>query len=196
MKSHAAGALEVEFERIRREHRDALRKRIVRATLGGSVIRVFAQGTKPGLARVLEQVPVDDLPGLDQKRFEEWFEVQLERVARELRKRNHKNPRLQPGLKRGHAVKVLSLYLRDLVAHTRYFDDRAARRIERWLHVPVDRIVIGRLRCLGVRFEFRGIREISSRAKFLQVQECLEEAAVRIGVPRVWFDDNWADRQD
>lgn len=196
MSSPTLGALGAEFDRIRREHPAAIRKRIIRACLGGSVIRVFAQGTKPGLVRVLERLPVDDLPTLDRTAFEAWYSVQLERVARELRKLNAGNPRLQPGLKWGHAAKVLSLYLRDLVSHTRYFDDRTAQRLESWLHVPVDRIVIRRLRNLGVCFDFRGIREIDSQAKFLQVQQCLEAVAAPMGVPRVWFDDNWADRQD
>lgn len=196
MSSPTLWALEAEFVRIRREHPAAIRKRIVRACLGGSVIRVFAQGTKPGLLRVLESLPVDDLPALDRTEFEAWYRVQLERVARELRKLNVGNPRLQPGLKWGHAAKVLSLFLRDLISQTRYFDERAAQKLEPWLHVPVDRIVIRRLRNLGARFDFQGIREIDSQERFLQVQRCLEAVAAPIGVPRVWFDDNWADRQD
>lgn len=196
MKERNSGALEAEFARVRREHRSALRMRFARANLGSSVIRVFAKGTKPGLLQVLQSLPVDELPSLNRQGFEAWFDAQLERVSKELRKLNAENVRLQPGLKWGHAAKVLALYVRDLVAHSRYFDDRIARRIEPWLYVPVDGIVIRRLRRLGIRFGFSEIRQINSRAKFLRVQECMGAAAAKAGVPRVWFDDNWADRQE
>lgn len=189
------GDLAEEFRRIAGEHRMALRARFARANLGASVIRVFASGTKPGLLRVLRELPVDDLRRLERSGFRAWYRRQLEKVARELRKRNRDNVRLQPGLKWGHAAKVLSLYLRDIVLHSRYFPDATARRVERWLYVPVDGIVIRRLKELGVELPFGSIREIDTAAKFELVQGRLDRAARSARVPRVWFDDIWADRE-
>jgi len=42
---------------------------------------------------------------------------------------------------------------------------------------------------------FSKIKEIDSRAKFYEAQKQLSSAADTAGIPRVWFDDNWGDRQ-
>jgi len=158
------------------------------------VMRVFAPDTKPGLLTTLEDLPVDDLPQVAKKEFQGWYETQLDEAAAEIRKRNSENERVQPGLKWGHSAKVLSLYLRDLVEHSRYFTDREAKAIAPSLHVPIDGIVIDRLRALEVATPCRKIKEIDSADKFYEFQEVLEAAAKRVGVPRIWFDDNWGAR--
>ena len=175
-------------------HRHALRKRVAREVLGSSVIRVFAPKTKGDLLEALHRVPVDDLLKIGKDGFRSWYETQLEHVAGKVRMRNSHNSRVLPGLKWGHSSKVLCLYLRGLVEHTHYFADSQAATIAHWLHAPIDGIVIRRLRKLGVTFSFRQIRAIDSPAKFYEVQDQLEQAAARAGVPRVWFDDIWADR--
>ena len=159
------------------------------------MIRVFAAQTKPGLKKALLDLPVDALPQIGKHRFRSWYEIQLDRLAKEVRIRNSNNSRLLPGIKWGHSGKVLSLYLRDLVLHTRYFTETESSTIADWLYVPIDGILIQRLAKLGVSLPFRQIREIDSPAKFYAVQDRLQEAAVKVGVPRVWFDDNWADRK-
>lgn len=185
-----------EFLRIKVRHRDAMLARVARGVLGPSVVRVFMAGTKPGLAKALEGVPVDELPKVVRSgTFDDWYEGQLERVASEIRVRNADNPRVLPGLKWGHAAKVLSLFLRDVVENARYFSDRDARTIGRVLHVPVDGIVIERMRSLEVTVPCRQIKAIDTRDLFWQFQKELEAAAKVAGVPRIWFDDNWADRQ-
>ena len=171
-----------------------MRSRVARVVLGASVMRVFAPDTKAGLMTTLENLPVDELPQVVKDDFRRWYETQLKKVAAEIRKRNAENSRVQPGLKWGHAAKVLSLYLRDLVEHSRYFTDREAKAIAPLLHVPIDGIVIDRLRALSVTTPCRKIKEIDSAAKFYEFQELLEDAAKRVGVPRIWFDDNWGAR--
>src|SRR5262249_48079444 len=155
--------------------------------LGPSVIRVFRKGTRPGLLRVLSGLRVEKLADLRESEFRRWYERQLEGVAQELLIRNRQNAWVQPGLKWGHANKVLSLYLRDLVLHTRFFPDTAVESIKHWLYAPLDSIAITRLRKLGVNLPFRRIREIDSAEKFYEVQDALEAAASHIRVPRVWF---------
>jgi hypothetical protein len=155
---------------------------------------VFRQNTKPGLLIVLAGLPVDELAVVNQTGFSEWYEQQLVTVSEELWVHNSENPRVQPGLKWGHATKVLSLFLRDLVLHTRYFPDKDADRIERWLYAPLDSIVMARLRFLGLTLQFRKLRQIDTAQKSYSVQEALRTAADSVEVPRVWFDDNWASR--
>jgi len=189
--------LEEEFERIARGHRDAHRARAARSVLGPSVVRVFAAGTKPGLQARLEQIPVDDLKTIvDAEGFRVWYEKQLQSVAIEIRKRNATRARILPGIKWGHSGKVLSLFLRDLVEHCRYFTDAESGRIVPWLHVPVDSLVMKRLKRCGVALPVQQIKKIATAKQFYAIQDCLEEAAQRAGIPRVWFDDNWAKRVD
>ncbi len=65
-----------------------------------------------------------------------------------------------------------------------------------WLYVPIDGINIRRLRHCGLSLDFAKIKEVDTPQKFYSVQELLGEAAKRAGVPRIWFDDNWGDRNN
>jgi hypothetical protein len=102
---------------------------------------------------------------------------------------------LQAGAKWGHSTKVLTIFLREMVSHTRLFRDDEVPRIERLLYVPLDSITMERLRALKMRLPFKRIREIDTAKKFYDVQTALGAAAREAGVPRVWFDDNWSDRE-
>jgi hypothetical protein len=81
------------------------------------------------------------------------------------------------------------------VNYSRYFTDADAARISPWLYSPIDRVVIDRLRKLHGLLPFRQIKGINTPEKFYLVQDLLGQAAAKVGVPRVWFDDNWGDRQ-
>jgi hypothetical protein len=52
-----------------------------------------------------------------------------------------------------------------------------------------------RMRELGERPGVYQISGIDSSRRFWHVQDTLGAAASRAGVPRVWFDDNWGDRE-
>ena len=159
------------------------------------MIRVFAKGTKQPLMEALVALDVEALPGLgDQAEFRRWFVHALGRVARRLKRTNHDNTRIMPGYKWGHATKVLALYVREVVLNSRYFTDDDVTRIEPWLYVPIDGVVMDHCRDVGVDPRVRRIKEIDSSAKFFRVQELLSGPAERAGVPRVWFDDAWGDR--
>lgn len=190
-------ALDDEYRRIAAAHRAATRRFTARSCIPASVTRVFAKGTKDALLPVLARVPVDELPGLSgEAEFRPWFTRQLEGVARTIRRLNPPDtrPGIHPGYKWGHSSKVLALYLRDLVLFSRYFPDAEAERIAFWLYCPVDGIVMKRMRELGENPGAYLISGIDTPAKFWHVQDTLGTAAARAGVPRVWFDDNWGDR--
>lgn len=189
-------ALDDEFRRIKAQHSEALRKTIARVVLGPSVMRVYAKGTRDALLPVLADLDVDGIAQFkNQEQFSEWFDEHVGRIAKIIDRHNPRNTRIRPGLKWGHATKIMALYARDLVLSSRYFSDGDAAKISAFLHVPVDSIVIGRLRQLGVRQSFTKIKEIDTRQKFYGVQEALASAALTHNIPRVWFDDNWGDRQ-
>jgi hypothetical protein len=189
--------LDKEFLRIKNAHRKSLKNTTSRSVLGPSVMRVYARGTRNALMPVLaEEIDIDSLAAIrHQEAFSRWFDIQLDRLARATKPLNSRNHRIAPGAKWGHATKILTLFVRDLVLKSRYFTDKDARRISQFLHAPIDGIVIKRLRKLRVRLPFSRIKDIDTRKKFYDVQETLTFAASKAGIPRVWFDDNWGDRQ-
>jgi hypothetical protein len=81
------------------------------------------------------------------------------------------------------------------VNYSRYFTDAEAAVIVPWLYSPIDGVVIRRLGRLNGPLPFRKIKDIDEPEKFYRVQDLLGQAAAKVGVPRVWFDDNWGDRQ-
>lgn len=179
--------------RHRRAH-EAQRHWCARDATGPSVIRVFAKGTRPVLLVSLLKLPVEDLRGLrDRAEFERWYEQQLAKVASSLRKNNRDNERIRPGIKWGHAAKILSIYLRGLVLHSRYFPDRVVRRVKPWLFVPVDSYTIKNLKRCKVQPPFNHIKDISARKTFYFAQDVLAKHCGR-GIARIVFDDSWADR--
>jgi hypothetical protein len=191
-------ALDDEYRRIAAANRAATRHFTARSCIPASVTRVFATGTKAALLPVLAAIPVDELPRLaGEAAFRAWFERQLEVVSAVILRLNppEVRPGIHPGYKWGHASKVLALYLRDLVLSSRDFPDADAERIAFWLYCPVDSIVMKRMRELGEQPGVYLISGIDSPRKFWHVQDTLAAAAARAGAPRVWFDDNWGDRE-
>ena len=185
-----------EFRRIKEQHPEALKKTIARVVLGPSVMRVYAKGTRDALLPLLPKLDVDTITQFkNQEQFSAWFDEHVGRIAKVIDQHNPRNTRIRPGLKWGHATKIMALYVRDLVLSSRYFSYTAAAKVSAFLHVPVDSVVIGRLRELGVQQPFTKIKEIDTREKFYRVQEGLASAALTHNIPRVWFDDNWGDRQ-
>jgi hypothetical protein len=190
-------ALAHEYRRIAAAHHTATRWFTARSCIPASVTRVFAAGTKVVLVPLLAHIPVDELPGLaDQGAYRRWFTQQLDVVADGILSRNPPTtkPGIHPGYKWGHATKVLALYVRDLVLFSRYFPDEDVRRIEPWLYCPVDSVVMKRLRELGEHPGANQISGIDSAQRFWRIQDLLGAAADPAGTPRVWFDDNWGDR--
>jgi hypothetical protein len=123
------------------------------------------------------------------------FEYQLEYLAQSIRRSNRLNSRIKPGLKWGHATKVLCLYHRGMVLHSRFYGERTADRLSSYLFAPIDNVVIDRLRHLGYNPGVSNIKSIDTKRKFYKIQNDLGIAAKKVNVPRVWFDDNWGARQ-
>jgi len=188
--------LEKEFERINLNHHKALKATAARVVLGSSVIRVFKEGTKKKLMPVLVRIRIDELFKVkNQKQFKLWFGKELNKVAVAVRKTNRSNDRIYPGYKWGHSTKILTLYIREMVLNSRYFNDSQVKRISNWLYTPIDSIAIKRLWKLDIKLPFNNIKEIRTSTMFYGIQDMLVKAARKVNVPRVWFDDNWGDRQ-
>jgi len=116
MTSHK---LEEEFRRIQEHHREALVLAVARMSLPGSITRVFRKGTKVTLLGTLVRLPVDEMTSLtDGDAFERWYETQLDTVAAAILSDNPNTDgsRIHPGYKWGHAAKILSVFLHNLVS--------------------------------------------------------------------------------
>ena len=178
------------------QHSDALVQRAARVVLGPSVLRVFRPGTSVPLRKALGRIDVAQLAGVrSANAFRLWYEAELDRIGRVIKNTNASNPRIQPGYKWGHAAKVLSLFVRELVLSSRRFPDAVAQRLERWLYVPIDRIALRHLKRAGLTHLGIAIKDIDSARKFHAIQDALAGAAKRANVPRIWFDDLWLERR-
>lgn len=191
-------SLSEEFRRIKQHHKDAMKAVAARDALMSSVIRVFSKGTSAALFPLLVAIDVDTLERLDgQERYRGWFEQHLESVAQVIADTSPEalKPSIYPGYKWGHAAKILNVYLKNVVLHSRYFPDNVAERISYWLYCPIDSFVISMLGKLHCRPPFMTIKEIADSKMFYDAQELLRTAADENGVPPVWFDDNWGARE-
>ncbi len=126
--------LEKEYGRIDEHHWDAERHFFARVVLPSSVMRVFYPDTREHVLKVLSRTNVEALRSIrSQEKYRTYFKKQLDRVARVISKTNRGNSRLCPGHKWGHGTKILCLFLRDMVLHSRYLPERTAERVSRYL---------------------------------------------------------------
>lgn len=187
--------LRQEYKRIKKHHWESERHFFARVNLPSSIVRVFKAGTKKKIFKVLVNIDVKKLGTIrSQEKFRVYFEKNLSSLARVINKTNKGNNRVYPGYKWGHGTKILCLFLRDMVLHSHHFSDKVANRLSYYLYTPIDNVVIGRLEDLDVPIPFSSIKEIDSSKKFYDLQYALCKASSLVGVPRVWFDDNWAER--
>jgi hypothetical protein len=184
-----------EYRRINKHPWKNERKFFARINLTGSIMRVFETGTKQKLFEALTKVKVEKLRTIrSQDQFRAFFERNLNNIAQVINNTNRGNNRVNPGHKWGHGTKILCLFLRDTVLHSRYFCDNEVKRLSNYLYVPIDSVVIKKLKKIGYKPPFKLIKEIGSSKKFYDVQDTLGEASSQVGIPRIWFDDIWTER--
>ena len=187
-------SLHHEFNRISRDHSSLVAQHASQVVLGASVMRVFVPQTKKDLLPFLPALPLLELEEINnQEGFEKWFTLQLNRLARRILLKNKDNPRVNPGYKWGHGTKILSLYLREVVLNSRYFNDRTTRKISPFLYVPIDSKIMDKMRKLGFKLPFNKIKDIHTKQQFMQIQQILGDAAAKVQVPRIWFDYIWGE---
>lgn len=187
--------LEKEFLKIKAGHEKAIQNKTARIVVGPSVGRVFKRGTKNKIRPFLENINLAVMKNIrSQLQYKKWFEKQLHKLAAKIKEANPNNERIYPGYKWGHSTKILCLFMNDIIIHRNFFDNITANRIIYFLYTPIDGIVMGRLNELAIKLDFCKIKEIDAPEKFYNVQNILTPYARRAGIPRIWFDDIWANR--
>lgn len=186
--------LVAKFQKLDRRKKDAVAERTAKVVLGPSVVRVFKSKTSEDLLKMLKSLDLDKLHSCTtQEQFDNFFFYALRKLDEAILEKNRNNSRVGNGHKWGHAAKVLCLYLRDLVLYTRYFDDEDALRLQYFLYMPVDSVVMKHLRACGVRVSPQRIKEIDSEEEFRAIQTLFAEAAGQAHVPKILFDDVWGE---
>jgi hypothetical protein len=144
----------------------------------------------------LQNIDIEELLEIRSRgNFKDWFENKLDELTKVIPKTTSRGKKISDGARKwGYGAKILNLFLRDIIFHHRYFTEKNANRIQYFLYVPLDSIVIKRLFKLREQLSFKRIKDIDTPEKFYTVQNRLKHAARKVGVPRIWFDDNWADR--
>ena len=145
-----------EFRRIKNNHRRAMKYWAAKATLTPSVIRVFSKKSREKILPHLVSINVSKLSGFQsQVQYDRWLMDRLSNLASLVRRLNPNNPTINPGYKWGHAAKVLNIYVREILLHSRYFDPVVVERVSKWLHVPIDGRNIHRLEGARLSASFR-----------------------------------------
>lgn len=188
-------SLEQEFKRLRDSHREVIKARVAKVCFSASTGRVFPKDSSAEIKKALPKIDVDHMLTIrSQEEFKTWFEQNLDAIVRVVPSSTSRGKIISEGARRwGYGAKVLNLYLRDIVLHSRYFTDDQAKQMENLLYVPLDGKVIDALEEVGVVLDFVKIKEIDTDEKFYGIQSLLGEAAAKGGVPRIWFDDHWVD---
>lgn len=183
-----------EYRRIGEAHKRAIKRTVAEGMLGASILRVFSRGTKDDVVPVLLEIDFDALHAItSQVIFDSWFDAGVSRVAAALRIKNASKRECNPGIEWGHAAKIMSIFVRDIVERTAYFDGSTRDRLMPLLYNPLDSRVFNRLKELGWNGTVNKIKDVAAREDFYGLQETLGRAAREAGVPRVWFDDVWGE---
>ncbi len=184
--------LENEFRKIGKKHKEMLKKREATVCVGASTIRVFKPNVKNEIKKVLYKIDIDRLKAISKNDFRNWFEKNLKKVAKKIPHETSKRKKISDGGREwGYAAKILNLYLRGIVLGSHYFTYKQVEKIEKLLYVPIDSKIIGAVK-ERININFNKIKDVN-RNKFYKAQDALDEAALKAGVPRIWFDDKWVD---
>jgi hypothetical protein len=186
-----------EFGRIKNNHKEAIKIRVAKVCFSGSTSRVFESKSSSGIKEKLRDIDVDELLKIEtEAKFQIWFEKTLEEVVKAVPDKTSRGEEISEGARKwGYGTKILNLFVRDIVLHSRYFTDTQSERMQKFLYVPIDGIIIDKLCKSGEKLCFDKIKEIDTREKFYEIQNRLGRAASECGAPRVWFDDNWGNRK-
>jgi hypothetical protein len=173
-------------------YNDWTKTRVIKITLGNSVIRVFEKETKKDLIKCLADIFVDEVVSLsDQASYDQWHQKQITKVYNTLKKRPVNIERLtEDGLKWGHSTKVFNIFIGHLIFYSPYFNPADVKRVKHFLHVPLDKKVFDALRDCKVSHVPSSIKSIT-KSRYYELQSLIREAA-GAGIPLHFDEYAWA----
>ncbi|MBB1285243.1 hypothetical protein HRH25_12735 [Flavisolibacter sp. BT320] len=175
-------------------YRDWTKTRIIKITLGNSVIRVFVKTTKTALIGCLSNLPVEEVTTImSQAEYDEWHFEQVQIIYDCLRRKRGNVGRLgHTGLLYGHATKIFNIFIGHLIFYSPYFRSTEVREVKKFLHVPLDKKVFDALKACSIPNVPPSIKNVTE-VSYYDLQEEIRIVARRYRLPALYFDEYaWA----
>src|SRR5665647_1677193 len=188
-----ASTLDQVFEILNDEHHylNLVKTRVCKITLGSSIIRAFASGTKLELLNGLNNIETDDILQLtSQEKYNKWHRKKINNVYNLLKKVDSniiKHSKI--GLKWGHATKIWNIYIGLLIFYSPYFKPSTdLENVKHFLHIPLDKKAFSELRSCGIKDTPKTIKSVTEK-KYYQLQKLVKESAAKGKLPPFYFDE-------
>jgi hypothetical protein len=180
-------------------YKDWTKTRVIKITLGNSVIRVFIKTTKTALIECLQNLPVEEVTSIgSQREYDDWHFTQAQTIYGCLCSKRGNIGRLgHTGLLYGHATKIFNIFIGHLIFYSPYFKSSAVSKVKRFLHVPLDKKVFDALKACSIPNVPKSIKKITETS-YYNLQEVIRGAALPYRIPPLYFDEyGWAfDKED
>ena len=89
-------------------------------------------------------------------------------------------------------AKLINIILYEVVSNRELFCDSDWRRLQSWLHLPLDSTVFDRLRSLDPGFPVPPVLKGMTEEQYRCVQRAARELASKFEIPPIWFEDAYA----
>jgi hypothetical protein len=197
--AHLASMDEI-FRRLREPdtYKEWTKTRIIKITLGNSVIRVFVKTTKVALIECLLNVPIEEVTTIgSQQEYDEWHLEQVQVIYECLCSKRGNIGRLgHTGLLYGHATKIFNIFIGHLIFYSPYFRSSEVKQVKNFLHVPLDKKVFDALKACSIQNVPPSIKKVTETS-YYNLQKVVRNAALPYRIPPLYFDEyGWAFDKD
>jgi hypothetical protein len=173
----------------RKQHTDAmLRRRIKFVAEKGAMARLFRADTSQELQEQLFQcLKPQKLASLATRdAYDKW----LLRTVQSNRWRRFSRNRLSSD-RWAYFAKLLNIIIYEIVSNRELFSDVDWRRIQHFLHIPIDSSVIDHVTEIDSRFPRITRLKGMTKKSYLDVQKFIRHVAAKNKVPPIWFEAAW-----
>jgi hypothetical protein len=171
-----------------RKHKDALlRRRIKFVVEKGAMARLFREGTHEQLQKRLFKLlnPKTLASFSTRKAYNDW----LNGIVKSGGWRAYVGKdRTLKSVRWAYVAKLLNILIYEIVSNRELFSETSWRKIQRYLHVPIDSNVLGYISqfdpdCLKIKPLY-----LMTAANYRSIQNTAREVARALGVPPIWFE--------
>ncbi len=173
-----------------KERYDSLiRRRIKFVTEKGSMTRLFPKGTIHGLQEELFRLlkPSDLARIQTREEYDNWL-MQIVEL-------NCWGKYSRHGLdieRWAYFAKVVNIIVYEIVSNRDLFSEMDWKRIQPFLHIPIDKTVMNHLTQIDSNFPSPDVLKGMTKEKYWQIQEEIRKLANTYGVPPIWFEAAWS----
>jgi hypothetical protein len=172
------------------QHLDALvRRRIKFVVEKGAMARLFRAGKHQALQEELfQKLKPSQLASIRTRvDYDSWF---VRTIESDNWKRFSRN-----GLAKdrwAYFAKLVNIIVYEIVSNRELFDETAWKRLQPFLHIPVDTIVLRHL--CGMERTFPNVKRLKGMSKetYLELQSATRRLARKYKVPPIWFEAAWS----